>query len=135
RDQQESGSRNGGKADGRVGPWGGGSTDEAVRDQGKRMKKDFRYGLLLKRYTPKVTDETEAQIQQATKDPIPRVAPLYFAFRIMVACVFLLLAIIALSFCSVIRNRLGEKKWPCRAALYGLPLPCIAVEAGWFVAE
>ncbi|MFU0318716.1 KilA-N domain-containing protein, partial [Salmonella enterica] len=25
------------------------------------------------------------QIQQATKDSIPRVAPLYFAFRIMVA--------------------------------------------------
>ncbi len=66
---------------------------------------------------------------------IPRVAPLYFAFRIMVACGFLLLAIIALSFWSVIRNRIGEKKWLLRAALYGIPLPWIAVEAGWFVAE
>lgn len=62
------------------------------------MKKDLGYGLLLKRYTPNVADATEAQIQQATKDSIPRVAPLYFAFRIMVACGFLLLAIIALSF-------------------------------------
>ncbi|MBR7459869.1 cytochrome ubiquinol oxidase subunit I, partial [Klebsiella quasipneumoniae] len=69
------------------------------------------------------------------KDSIPRVAPLYFAFRIMVACGFLLLAIIALSFWSVIRNRIGEKKWLLRAALYGIPLPWIAVEAGWFVAE
>ncbi|VEB61994.1 Cytochrome d ubiquinol oxidase subunit 1 [Salmonella enterica subsp. enterica] len=51
------------------------------------------------------------------------------------ACGFLLLAIIALSFWSVIRNRIGEKKWLLRAALYGIPLPWIAVEAGWFVAE
>lgn len=112
-----------------------GSTDQAVRDQFNSMKKDLGYGLLLKRYTPNVTDATEAQIQQATKDSIPRVAPLYFAFRIMVACGFLLLAIIALSFWSVIRNRIGEKKWLLRAALYGIPLPWIAVEAGWFVAE
>ncbi|XNM61208.1 cytochrome ubiquinol oxidase subunit I [Escherichia coli] len=90
------------------------------------MKKDLGYGLLLKRYTPNVADATEAQIQQATKDSIPRVAPLYFAFRIMVACGFLLLAIIALSW-SVIRNRIGEKKWLLRAALYGIPLPWIAV--------
>ena len=40
----------------------------------------------------------------------------------MVACGFLLLAIIALSFWSVIRNRIGEKKWLLRAALYGIPL-------------
>ena len=33
------------------------------------------------------------------------------------------------------RNRIGEKKWLLRAALYGIPLPWIAVEAGWFVAE
>lgn len=112
-----------------------GSTDQAVRDQFNSMKKDLGYGLLLKRYTPNVTDATEAQIQQATKDSIPRVAPLYFAFRIMVACGFLLLAIIALSFWSVIRNRIGEKKWLLRAALYGIPLPWIAVEAGWFVAS
>lgn len=46
-----------------------GSTDQAVRDQFNSMKKDLGYGLLLKRYTPNVTDATEAQIQQATKIP------------------------------------------------------------------
>ena len=63
------------------------------------------------------------------------VAPLYFAFRIMVACGVLMLLIIGASFWSVIRNRIGEKKWLLRAAFYGLPLPWIAVESGWFVAE
>ncbi|HAI51094.1 MAG TPA: cytochrome bd-I ubiquinol oxidase subunit CydA, partial [Enterobacteriaceae bacterium] len=63
-----------------------GSADQSVRDQFNNVKKDLGYGLLLKRYTDKVTDATEEQIQLATQDSIPRVAPLYFAFRIMVAC-------------------------------------------------
>ncbi|MDK6666451.1 cytochrome ubiquinol oxidase subunit I, partial [Lactobacillus crispatus] len=109
--QHEERIRNGMKAYSLLEQLRSGSTDQAVRDQFNSMKKDLGYGLLLKRYTPNVADATEAQIQQATKDSIPRVAPLYFAFRIMVACGFLLLAIIALSFWSVIRNRIGEKKW------------------------
>ena len=112
-----------------------GSTDQAVRDQFNNVKKDLGYGLLLKRYTPNVADATEEQIAKATKDSIPSVAPLYFAFRIMVACGILMLLIIGASFWSVIRNRIGEKKWLLRAAFYGLPLPWIAVESGWFVAE
>jgi len=113
----------------------GGSTDPAVRSDFEKTKKDLGYGLLLKRYTQNVTDATEDQIQKATKDSIPRVLPLYFAFRIMVACGILMLVIIGLSFISVLRGKIGQKRWLLRAALYGLPLPWIAVEAGWFVAE
>ncbi|RLM23990.1 cytochrome d terminal oxidase subunit 1 [Brenneria alni] len=112
-----------------------GNTDPAVKEAFNQSKQDLGYGLLLKRYTPKVSDATEAQIQQATKDSIPRVAPLYFSFRIMVACGVLMLLIIGLSFWTVLRGKIGEKKWLLRAALYGIPLPWIAVEAGWFVAE
>ncbi|MDF2625649.1 MAG: cytochrome bd-I ubiquinol oxidase subunit, partial [Kosakonia cowanii] len=103
-----------------------GSADPAVREQFNNVKKDLGYGLLLKRYTPNVTDATEAQIQKATQDSIPRVAPLYFAFRLMVASGVLMLLIIGISFWTVIRNRIGEKKWLLRAALYGIPLPWIA---------
>ncbi|MFC0229523.1 cytochrome ubiquinol oxidase subunit I [Serratia aquatilis] len=113
----------------------GGNTDPAVRSAFNDVKQDLGYGMLLKRYTDNVPNATEEQIQQATKDSIPRVAPLYFAFRIMVACGVLMLFIIGMSFLSVMRNRIGEKKWLLRAALYGIPLPWIAVEAGWFVAE
>lgn len=112
-----------------------GSASQAVRDEFNTVKKDLGYGLLLKRYTSSVSDATEMEIQQATKDSIPRVAPLYFAFRIMVACGLLMFLIFAFSFWSVIRHRVGEKKWLLRAALYGIPLPWIAVETGWFVAE
>ncbi len=112
-----------------------GNTDPVVRSDFEKAKQDLGYGMLLKRYTSNVTDATEAQIQQATKDSIPRVLPLYFAFRIMVAAGFLMLAIIGLSFFAVLRGKIGQKRWLHRAALWGLPLPWIAVEAGWFVAE
>ncbi|STD18562.1 cytochrome d ubiquinol oxidase subunit 1 [Enterobacter asburiae] len=133
--QHEERIRNGMKAYSLLEQLRAGSTDQAVRDQFNDVKKDLGYGLLLKRYTPNVSDATEAQIQMATKDSIPRVAPLYFAFRIMVGCGIIMLLIIAASFWSVIRNRIGEKKWLLRTALYGIPLPWIAIESGWFVAE
>jgi len=112
-----------------------GSADPAVRENFNEIKKDLGYGLLLKRYTENVSDATEAQIQLAVKDSIPEVLPLYFAFRIMVACGLLMLVIIAACFWSVIRNRIGEKKWLLRTVLYSIPLPWIAIESGWFVAE
>ncbi|CAK9884473.1 MAG: Cytochrome bd-I ubiquinol oxidase subunit 1 [Candidatus Erwinia impunctatus] len=112
-----------------------GDKNPAVRSAFDSVKHDLGYGLLLKRYTPNVSDATEAQIQQATKDSIPRVAPLYFAFRIMVACGGLMLLIIGFAFISVLRNRIGKSNFLLKCALYGIPLPWIAIESGWFVAE
>lgn len=112
-----------------------GNSDPAVREAFDKTKQDLGYGMLLKRYTPNVTDATEDQIKQATKDSIPRVAPLYFSFRIMVACGGLMLLVIALSFWTVLRGKIGQRKWLHKVALYSIPLPWIAVEAGWFVAE
>ncbi|UKE83336.1 cytochrome ubiquinol oxidase subunit I [Pectobacterium colocasium] len=112
-----------------------GNTDPAVKEAFDQSKQDLGYGLLLKRYTPKVSDATETQIKQAVKDSIPRVAPLYFSFRIMVGCGILMLLIIGLSFWTVLRDKIGQKRWLHRVALYGIPLPWIAIEAGWFVAE
>ncbi|WP_045416077.1 cytochrome ubiquinol oxidase subunit I [Vibrio owensii] len=99
------------------------------------MKKDLGYGLLLKKYTENVTDATESQIKQAAQDTIPQVAPLFWSFRIMVACGVLMFAIIGLSFVQVCRRKLGSSPWLLRASLWAIPLPFIACEAGWFVAE
>lgn len=112
-----------------------GNQDLAVREAFESHKKDLGYGLLLKRYTPNISDATEAQIQQATKDSIPSVAPLYFSFRIMVLCGVLIFLVIAASFITVIRNRIGKNRFILKAAVCALPLPWIAVESGWFVAE
>ncbi|WP_241622232.1 cytochrome ubiquinol oxidase subunit I [Rosenbergiella australiborealis] len=112
-----------------------GNQESSVREAFSHYKKDLGYGLLLKRYTPNVSDATEAQIQLATKDSIPSVAPLYFSFRIMVLCGVLIFLVIAASFISVIRNRIGQNRFLLKAAICALPLPWIAVESGWFVAE
>lgn len=112
-----------------------GNTDPAVRSAFNDIKQDLGYGLLLKRYTDNVVDATEEQIKAAAKDTIPNVAPLFWSFRIMVGTGFLMLLIIAISFWTVLSNRIGNYKWLLRAALLGIPLPWIAIEAGWFVAE
>ncbi|SNC59108.1 cytochrome ubiquinol oxidase subunit I [Sodalis endosymbiont of Henestaris halophilus] len=112
-----------------------GNMDPSVREAFNSTKQDLGYGLLLKRYTDDITQASEQHIHQATNDSIPRVAPLYFSFRIMVGCGLLMLLLIAICFSTVLRNQIGNHRWLHRAMLYGIPLPWIAIESGWFVAE
>ncbi|BCO31450.1 cytochrome bd-I ubiquinol oxidase subunit I [Thiohalobacter sp. COW1] len=112
-----------------------GDYTEADKAAFEAVKDDLGYGLLLKRYTPEVVDATEAQIQQAVKDTIPRVAPLFWSFRVMVASGFLMLFIFAASFYYCARRTAGQKRWLLRLALWSIPLPWIAAETGWIVAE
>ncbi|MCK5819498.1 MAG: cytochrome ubiquinol oxidase subunit I [Psychromonas sp.] len=100
-----------------------------------KVKKDLGYGLLLKPYAPNVVDATEAQIQQAVKHSIPHVAPIFYSFRIMVACGVIILLIFLFAFYQSARQRIGKNKLFLRIVLYSLPLPWIAIETGWFVAE
>ena len=106
-----------------------------IRTQFDAAKKDLGYGLLLTRYTSDVANATEAQIQLAVKDSIPQVAPLFFSFRIMVGVGFALLFIIGMAFFQTCRHKIEQKPWLLKLALWGIPLPWIAIEAGWFVAE
>ncbi|MGA9032660.1 MAG: cytochrome ubiquinol oxidase subunit I [Sulfuricaulis sp.] len=112
-----------------------GDKNAAVKAAFEARSQDLGYGLLLKRYTPNVTDATEAQIRDAAQDTIPRVAPLFWTFRIMVAAGSLMLFIFAAAFYFCARRTADRKRWLLRLALYGLPLPWIAVECGWIVAE
>jgi len=113
------------------------SGDDSVPTQAlfKSHEKDLGYGLLLKKYTPNVVDATEAQIKAAARDTIPKVAPLFWSFRIMVAFGFLMLFIFAASFYYCARRLAGKKRWLLRMALWGIPLPWISAELGWVVAE
>ncbi len=99
------------------------------------LKHDLGYGLLLKAYTPNVVDATEEQIQMATKQSIPEIAPLFWAFRIMVASGFIVLGIFILSFVFCAKRTAWNKRWLLRLALFGIPLPWLSIETGWFVAE
>ena len=98
-------------------------------------RENLGYGLLLKRYTPRVIDATDSQIKQAARDTIPNVAAMFWSFRIMVGIGFYLLALIALSFYFCARRVFDQKKWLLKLLVLSLPVPWIAIELGWFVAE
>jgi cytochrome d ubiquinol oxidase subunit I len=112
-----------------------GAYTEADRAAFEEVVDDLGYGLLLKKYTPDVVDATEEQILAATRDTIPRIAPLFWSFRLMVAAAFLMLFIFAMSFYYVARRVEFRKTWLLKLAVLGIPLPWLASELGWFVAE
>ena len=112
-----------------------GDTGPAVKERFEAHKADLGYGLLLKRYTPEVVDATEAQIAQATDDTIPWVGPLFWTFRVMVVSGFLMLFIFAAAFYYCAKRVADQKRWLLKLAFWALPLPWIAAETGWFVAE
>jgi cytochrome d ubiquinol oxidase subunit I len=98
-------------------------------------KADLGFGLLLKKYTVDVAQATPAMIQQAVDSTIPRVAPLFWSFRIMVALGFAFLLLFSLALFHSIKGNFIEKKWLLRWALWFIPMPWIAAELGWVVAE
>ena len=111
-----------------------GQRDEATVAEFNLNKADLGYGLLLKRYTEKVVDATDAQIELAAQYSLPRVLPLFWTFRVMVACGFIMLFIFIFAvIASSIRK--CRQTWLLRASFFMIPLPWIACETGWFVAE
>jgi cytochrome d ubiquinol oxidase subunit I len=100
-----------------------------------RLKGDLGYGLLLKKYAPNVVDATPEHIRAATEDTIPNVAPLFWSFRIMVGLGFWFLFLFAAAFYVLARRRLAQNRWLMKLALASIPLPWVAMELGWIVAE
>jgi cytochrome d ubiquinol oxidase subunit I len=112
-----------------------GDTSDETRALFEKNRDNLGHGLLLKKYTQNVVDATEEQIRMAARDTIPRVAPMFWSFRIMVAAGFIILFIFAASFYYVAKRNITEKKWLLKLSLYSIPLPWIAAELGWIVAE
>ena len=95
---------------------------------------DLGYALLLKRYTPTVVDADAAAIDRAASDLVPDVPVLFWSFRFMAGLGFYFIALFAGAFYLASVRRL-EKRWFLWLALLSLPLPWIAAELGWIVAE
>jgi len=97
--------------------------------------KDMGYALLLKRFIDDPRKATPADIQKAADSTIPNVPVLFWSFRIMVACGFYFIALFAYSFWLASKRRLDAKRWYLKIAVWSLPLPWLAAELGWIVAE
>ena len=93
------------------------------------------YALLLKRIREDVDKATPEEIEQAAWSTVPNVPVLFWSFRVMVGLGLFFIVLFAWAFWNVCRRRYDENKWFLRVALYSLPLPWIAGELGWIVAE
>ncbi len=108
--------------------------DAAARRLFDANWRDLGYALLLKRHTADVAGATADEIAAAARDTVPSVAALFWTFRIMVGIGFFFIALFALAFYMASARRL-ENRWFLGVCLLSLPLPWIAAELGWFVAE
>lgn len=108
--------------------------DKGAQTTLKTYGDDLGYGLLVKRINPEVVNATEDEINQAAQSLKPKVAPLFFSFRIMVACGLYFIFLFCVAFYMASKRRL-ETRWFLKMALYSLPLPWLAAELGWVVAE
>lgn len=96
---------------------------------------DLGYGLLLLRYTTDPAQATADQIERAAWSTVPDVPVLFWSFRIMVALGFFFIFLFAAAFYLASRHRFDRHRWFLRLAFFSLPLPWIAAELGWIVAE
>ena len=108
--------------------------DLAARAAFEDAGNDLGYALLLKQYVDDPLQATPQQIQDAAWSTVPSVPPLFFTFRFMVLFGFILLAVFLISLWYTMREA-EAPRWLFRMALVALPLPWLAAELGWFVAE
>lgn len=108
---------------------------QSARDTLEKSGNDLGYALLLKRYVDDPRKATDSQIEQAAWDTVPNVPSLFWSFRIMVGLGFFFIALMATFFYLSARHRLDQYPWLLRVAMFAIPLPWIAAELGWVVAE
>lgn len=108
--------------------------DGEARELVAKHADDLGYALLLRRYTADPRQADESVIAKAALDTVPHVAPLFWTFRLMVGLGFYFIAFFAYAFWMA-SNRDFSRSGFLRLAVWSWPLPWIAAESGWIVAE
>ncbi|MBP7705472.1 MAG: cytochrome ubiquinol oxidase subunit I [Caulobacter sp.] len=108
--------------------------DVEARARFEEHRRDLGYGLLLKRYVEDPRTADKALIQKAAWDTVPNVPLMFWAFRIMAGTGLLMIGLFATAFVFATRRNFTNR-WMLRAAVFAIPLPWIATELGWVLAE
>ena len=109
--------------------------DTAAQEKFKQHEADMGYGLLVRRHVEDVRQATPEVIEKAAMDSVPKVAPLFWSFRVMVGLGFLMLGLFVAAIWLSIHNTHRKHPLLMKAFLWSLPAPWIACLCGWFVAE
>jgi len=114
-------------------------TDMIAREQFERHKLDLGYAMLLKRYVADPRAATPDQIVQAAWSTVPNVPVMFWVFRVMAGLGFFFIAFFGAAFYMASIRRFGCDNGFCRlfmrAAVWIIPLPWLAAEFGWVLAE
>lgn len=100
-----------------------------------QYKNDLGFGFLLDRYTPTITNATATQVHKAAWDAIPSVATAFWMFRFMLLFWALVSLGMVLGVYYCVRGTLEKHRYYLHAMLWGIPLPYLAAECGWVLAE
>ncbi len=111
------------------------ASDAEARAKFEAHKADLGYGLLLLRFIDNPAQATAEQVDRAAWSTVPNVPLLFWSFRLMVALGFFFILLFGAAFYLSARHRLRENRWFLRIAFFSLPLPWLAAELGWIVAE
>ncbi|HZV09330.1 MAG TPA: cytochrome ubiquinol oxidase subunit I, partial [Novosphingobium sp.] len=97
-------------------------------------KRDIGFALLLKRYVADPRQADDRLILKAAWDTVPNVPVMFFLFRFMAGLGFAFIGFFALAFYCASACRF-RKRWFLKLAVCMLPLPWVAIEFGWVLAE
>jgi cytochrome d ubiquinol oxidase subunit I len=109
--------------------------DANARAQLDQYMSDIGFALLLKQFRPDIENATDAEITKAAWGTVPDVALLFWAFRIMVGLGFFFILLFGFAFYLISIGCLLRVRWLLWVLAFSLPLPWIAAESGWIVAE
>lgn len=108
--------------------------DVAARAQFGQTRGDLGYALLLKRFVADPRQADAATIEKAAWTTVPNVPAMFWVFRAMAGIGFFFIAFFGLAFVFATRRQF-DRRWFLRAALWIIPLPWVAAEFGWILAE
>lgn len=109
--------------------------DAAAASMLDANQENMGYGYLLTQFAKDPATATPEQIDQAAWSTVPNVFTLFWSFRFMVACGFYFIALFGAAFYLCVRQRIIYYRKFLWLVFLSLPLPWVAVELGWVVAE
>ncbi|PKY11127.1 cytochrome d terminal oxidase subunit 1 [Acidithiobacillus marinus] len=107
----------------------------------KQYQADMGYGFLAMQYAPdqdlKKVDASNmtSVVDKTAQETVPNVWVEFWAFRIMVAFGFIMLAIFAFAAYFSLKNDIEKHPLLLKVAMWSIPLPWFACEFGWITAE
>ena len=109
--------------------------DSEARTLFDQHQADLVYVPLLLRYVSDPAQATPSQLDQAAWLTVPNVPVLFWCFRAMVALGLYFILLFAVAIYLSARHRFEQSRGFLRIAFLSLPLPWVAAELGWIVAE